>query len=121
MSQDAKTSIAPSAEKEAMKTALACSLAIWISYSYAWPEPYWSCTAIVLSRHSDKSVSWLLLSKQSGGVALGTFIGIAMLTLSQSAFLFCRCLRSAPALWLIVAQSIRLLPVTALAGLQPRR
>jgi uncharacterized membrane protein YccC len=89
MSADAKTSIALSAEKEAMKTALACSLAIWISYSYAWPEPYWSCMAIVLSRHSDKSVSWLLLSKQSGGVALGTFIGIAMLTVSQSAFLFC--------------------------------
>ena len=89
MSADRKTSIAPSAEKEAMKTALACSLAIWISYSYAWPEPYWSCMAIVLSRHSDKGTSWLLLSKQSGGVALGTFIGIATLTVSQSAFLFC--------------------------------
>jgi uncharacterized membrane protein YccC len=72
-----------------MKTALACSLAIWISYSYAWPEPYWSCMAIVLSRHADRSASWLLLSKQSCGVALGTFFGIAMLTVSQSAFLFC--------------------------------
>jgi uncharacterized membrane protein YccC len=72
-----------------MKTALACSLAIWISYTYAWPEPYWSCMAIVLSRHSDKRASWLLISKQSCGVALGTFIGIATLTVSQSAFLFC--------------------------------
>jgi uncharacterized membrane protein YccC len=72
-----------------MKTALACSLAIWISYTYAWPEPYWSCMAIVLSRHADRSASWLLLSKQSCGGALGTFIGIATLTVSQSAFLFC--------------------------------
>jgi uncharacterized membrane protein YgaE (UPF0421/DUF939 family) len=78
-----------SAAKEAMKTAFACSLAIWISYTYAWPEPYWSCMAIVLSRHSDRHASWWLFSKQSCGVALGTFIGITMLTVSQSAFLFC--------------------------------
>jgi uncharacterized membrane protein YccC len=45
--------------------------------------------AIVLSRHADRSASWLLLSKQSCGVALGTFVGIATLTVSQSAFLFC--------------------------------
>jgi uncharacterized membrane protein YccC len=89
VSADAKTSIEFSAANEAMKTALACSLAIWITYTYAWPEPYWSCMAIVLSRHADRSASWLLLSKQSCGVALGTFIGIATLTVSQSAFLFC--------------------------------
>jgi uncharacterized membrane protein YccC len=89
VSADAKTSIEFSAANEAMKTALACSLAIWISYTYAWPEPYWSCMAIVLSRHADRSASWLLISKQSCGVALGTFIGIATLTVSQSAFLFC--------------------------------
>jgi uncharacterized membrane protein YccC len=86
---DLKTSSEFSATNEAMKTALACSLAIWISYTYAWPEPYWSCMAIVLSRHADRSASWLLFSKQSCGVALGTFIGIATLTVSQSAFLFC--------------------------------
>lgn len=56
----------------AMKTALACSLAIWITYTYGWPGPYWSCLAIVLSRHADRSASRLLFSKQSGGVALGT-------------------------------------------------
>jgi uncharacterized membrane protein YccC len=89
VSADAKTSIESSAANEAMKTALACSLAIWISYSYAWPEPYWSCMAIVISRHSDKHASWLLFSKQSCGVALGTFVGIATLTVSQNAFLFC--------------------------------
>jgi uncharacterized membrane protein YgaE (UPF0421/DUF939 family) len=72
-----------------MKTALACSLAIWISYTYAWPEPYWSCMAIVISRHSDKHACWLLFSKQSCGVALGTFVGIATLTVSQNAFVFC--------------------------------
>jgi uncharacterized membrane protein YccC len=89
VSADAKTSIEFSAANEAMKTALACSLAIWITYTYAWPEPYWSCMAIVLSRHADRSASWLLFSKQSCGVALGTFVGIATLTVSQSAFLFC--------------------------------
>ena len=89
MSADSKTTIEFSAANEAMKTALACSLAIWISYTYALPEPYWSCMAIVLSRHADRSASWLLFSKQSCGVALGTFIGIATLTVSQSAFLFC--------------------------------
>jgi uncharacterized membrane protein YccC len=89
VSADAKTSIEFSAANEAMKTGLACSLAIWISYSYAWPEPYWSCMAIVISRHSDKHASWLLFSKQSCGVALGTFVGIATLTVSQNAFLFC--------------------------------
>jgi uncharacterized membrane protein YccC len=89
VSADAKTSIEFSAANEAMKTALACSLAIWISYSYAWPEPYWSCMAIVLSRHSDKHASWSLFSKQSCGVALGTFVGIATLTVSQNAFVFC--------------------------------
>jgi uncharacterized membrane protein YccC len=89
VSANSKTSIEFSAANEAMKTAIACSLAIWITYTYAWPEPYWSCMAIVLSRHSDRSASWLLLSKQSCGVALGTFIGIATLTVSQSAFLFC--------------------------------
>ena len=45
--------------------------------------------AIVISRHSDKHASWLLFSKQSCGVALGTFVGIATLTVSQNAFLFC--------------------------------
>jgi uncharacterized membrane protein YccC len=89
VSADSKTSIEFSAANEAMKTALACSLVIWITYTYAWPEPYWSCMAIVLSRHADRSASWLLFSKQSCGVALGTFIGIATLTVSQSAFLFC--------------------------------
>ena len=89
MSADSKTSIEFSAANEAMKTALACSLAIWISYTYAWPEPYWSCMAIVISRHSDKRASRLLFSKQSCGVALGTFVGIATLTVSQNAFLFC--------------------------------
>jgi uncharacterized membrane protein YccC len=89
VSADSKTSIEFSAANEAMKTALACSLAIWISYTYAWPEPYWSCMAIVLSRHSDKRASSLLFSKQSCGVALGTFVGIATLTVSQNAFLFC--------------------------------
>jgi uncharacterized membrane protein YccC len=89
VSADSKTSIEFSAANEAMKTALACSVAIWITYTYAWPEPYWSCMAIVLSRHADRSASWLLFSKQSCGVALGTFVGIATLTVSQSAFLFC--------------------------------
>jgi uncharacterized membrane protein YccC len=89
VSTDAKTASEFSAANEAMKTALACSLAIWISYTYAWPEPYWSCMAIVLSRHADKHASWLLFSKQSCGVVLGTFFGIAMLTVSQNAFLFC--------------------------------
>jgi uncharacterized membrane protein YccC len=89
VSADAKISTEFSAANEAMKTALACSLAIWISYSYAWPEPYWSCMAIVISRHSDKHASWLLFSKQSCGVALGTFVGIATLTVSQNALLFC--------------------------------
>ena len=89
MSADSKTSIEFSAANEAMKTALACSLAIWVTYTYAWPEPYWSCMAIVISRHSDRSASWLLFSKQSCGVALGTFVGIATLTVSQNAFLFC--------------------------------
>jgi uncharacterized membrane protein YccC len=89
VSADSKTSSEFSAANEAMKTALACSLAIWISYTYAWPEPYWSCMAIVLSRHSDKRASWLLFSKQSCAVALGTFVGIATLTVSQNAFLFC--------------------------------
>jgi uncharacterized membrane protein YccC len=89
VSADSKTSVEFSGAYEAMKTALACSLAIWISYTYAWPEPYWSCMAIVLSRHSDKRASWLLFSKQSCGVALGTFVGIATLTVSQNAFLFC--------------------------------
>jgi uncharacterized membrane protein YgaE (UPF0421/DUF939 family) len=89
VSADGKTSIEFSAANEAVKTALACSLAIWISYSYAWPEPYWSCMAIVISRHSDKRASWLLFSKQSYGVALGTFVGIGTLTVSQNLFLFC--------------------------------
>ena len=89
VSAESKTPIEFSAASEAMKTALACSLAIWVSYTYAWPEPYWSCMAIVLSRHADKRASWLLLSKQSCGAALGTFAGIGMLTVSQNAFLFC--------------------------------
>jgi uncharacterized membrane protein YccC len=89
VSAESKTAIEFSAASEAMKTALACSLAIWVSYTYAWPEPYWSCMAIVLSRHSDKRASWLLFSKQSCGAALGTFVGIATLTVSQNAFLFC--------------------------------
>src|SRR5258705_7806033 len=112
MSADSKTSIEFSAANEAMKTALACSLAIWITYTYAWPEPYWSCMAILLSRHGDRSPSWLLLSKQSCGVALGTFIGIATLTVSQIRVLFSSvcCLRSGRALLLTVAQSIPLLP-----------
>ncbi|HYZ74484.1 MAG TPA: hypothetical protein VE641_15515, partial [Chthoniobacterales bacterium] len=67
MSSDSKTASEFSAAKEAMKTAFACSVAIWISYTYAWPEPYWSCMAIVLSRHSDRKASWWLLSKQSCG------------------------------------------------------
>ena len=89
MSADAKTSSEFSPATEAAKTALACSLAIWITYTYAWPGPYWSCLAIVLSRHAEKSASWLVFSKQSGGVAFGTFVGIAALTVSQNAFLFC--------------------------------
>jgi fusaric acid resistance family protein len=72
-----------------MKTALACSLAIWITYTYAWPGPYWSCLAIVISRHAEKSASWFSFSKQGSGVAFGTFVGIATLTVSQNAFLFC--------------------------------
>src|SRR5258707_876349 len=60
VSADAKTSMEFSAANQAMKTALACSLAIWISYTYAWPEPYWSCMAIVISRHSDKHACWFL-------------------------------------------------------------
>ena len=89
VSAESKTSIGFPAANEAMKTALACSLAIWVSYSYAWPEPYWSCMAIVLSRHSVKRASLVLFSKQSCGVALGTFVGIATLTVSQNALLFC--------------------------------
>src|SRR5260221_3188258 len=89
LSENGKTYIEFSAANEAMKTALACSLAIWISYTYAWPEPYWSCMAIVISRHSDKRACWLLFSKQSCGVVLGTFVGIATLTVSQNPFVFC--------------------------------
>ena len=89
MQADSKTSDEFSAATEAAKTAFACSLAIWITYTYAWPGPYWSCLAIVLSRHADKSASWSIFSKQSGGVAVGTFVGIATLTVSQNAFLFC--------------------------------
>ena len=89
MLTDSATSIEFSAANEAMKTALACSLAAWITYTYSWPEPYWSCMAIVVSRHASKRSSWSVLAKQSCGVALGTFIGISMLTVYQSAFLFC--------------------------------
>ena len=84
VSADSKTFNGFSAATESTKTALACSLAIWITYTYGWPEPYWSCLAIVLSRHADRSASWLLFGKQSCGSALGTFVGIATLRVSQA-------------------------------------
>jgi uncharacterized membrane protein YccC len=89
VSADSNTPIKFPAGTEATKTALACSIAIWITYTYGWPGPYWSCLAIVLSRHADRNASWSLFSKQSGGIAFGTFVGIAMLTVSQDAFVFC--------------------------------